>query len=324
MKAQYTVLVTGIGGNVGQGILRNLAQAGLPLRLVGCNVTAVSAGNHLCNAVHLVPYAFHESYIPTMQAICKAEAVDLIIPSTDYEVYYLAANQAGLPKVAAMPAASAKIFLDKYTTWQHLAPKGVPFAASALPSAYDGSWGEVIVKPREGRGSRGLHINPPDPKAFDDSCMVQKLYRGVEVTSIFYVRQDGELHGHMTFERSLEGGATTFAEVTKKHDATVEPVIRALIAAMPITGSCNVQSIIDANGIIHPFEVNARISGTNSIRSQFGFTDVKWTAEEHLLGKAPEPLNLQPGCAVRILMDVIYPGLTLAEVQNIDTPHYLN
>jgi carbamoyl-phosphate synthase large subunit len=57
-----------------------------------------------------------------------------------------------------------------------------------------------------------------------------------------------------------------------------------------------------------PFEVNCRISGTNSVRSNFGFEDVKYTLEESLYGRRPSAVNITEGVAARILMDVIYPG----------------
>ena len=46
-----TIIVTGIGGVVGQGIVRNARAMGRDLRIVGVNVTAVSVGNHLCDEV---------------------------------------------------------------------------------------------------------------------------------------------------------------------------------------------------------------------------------------------------------------------------------
>lgn len=323
-QKKYNILVTGIGGNVGQGIVRNLLQAGIPLNVIGCNVTAVSAGNHLCQQVFTVPYAYDNGYIPAIKEICHQINIDLIIPSTDYEVFYLAKNRDILPLVAAMPAESAQIFLDKYLTWQVLSAAQVPFAKSYLPSEYSGGLEEIIVKPREGRGSRGIQINPANPGSFDDTYMVQQLHRGKEITSAFYVNQKGYLHGHLTMERSLEAGATTFCEVSTQYDSRVEVLLKQLLAAVKITGSANVQSIVTTSGDIIPFEINARISGTNSIRTHFGFKDVLYTLQELLLKQEPEEIKIQQGAAVRILMDVIYPGISLAEIKNSHTQHYLN
>src|SRR5687768_10955170 len=87
------IIVTGVGGVVGQGILRNLIDMGLDVKIIGTNVVQVSAGNYLCDQVYEVPFAHHEDYVPTMLEICRKENAELIIPSTDYEVYYLSANR---------------------------------------------------------------------------------------------------------------------------------------------------------------------------------------------------------------------------------------
>ena len=81
-----TVLVTGIGGNVGQGILRNISSLKQPIRLIGTDIADFTAGNHLCNATYRVPYAYDDHYIPTLRRIINSEKVNLVIPSTDYEV----------------------------------------------------------------------------------------------------------------------------------------------------------------------------------------------------------------------------------------------
>ena len=62
-----TVLVTGIGGNVGQGILRNILANDFKVRLVGTDILRVSAGNYLCDRVYKVPYGVDPKYIPAMK-----------------------------------------------------------------------------------------------------------------------------------------------------------------------------------------------------------------------------------------------------------------
>ena len=58
-----TVLVTGIGGNVGQGILRNIISLNLPIKLVGIDIASFTPGNHLCDVTYKVPYSYDENYI---------------------------------------------------------------------------------------------------------------------------------------------------------------------------------------------------------------------------------------------------------------------
>lgn len=322
-----TILVTGIGGNVGQGILRNIINLGYPVSLVGTNTERLSAGNHLCNSVHVVPYAFDPGYITKMADICEKEKVDLIIPGTDYESYYLAVNQESLPPVAASPADTAYIFLDKYNTYEHFVRHDIPFAASSLPGQYQEQPKDkdIILKPRKGRGSRGITINPTNIEGYDDNeYMVQKLYKGKEITTAFYITRTNELLGHITLERTLSAGTTNTCIVTTEYDKELEVIIRKIMRSLTVRGSCNIQSIVTGDGQIIPFEINGRISGTNSIRSNFGFEDVKYTVDEYLYDKAPETPVIKMGAAVRIIMDVIYPGVTsFEEIKNKNTQHYL-
>jgi len=107
------ILVTGIGGNVGQGILRNLRESTYDLRLVGSNVSITSTGNHLCDKVYELPYAYDTDYIHSVRTLCEEEDIHLVIPSTDYESLYLAKYRKTLPEVAACPCETMEVLIDK-------------------------------------------------------------------------------------------------------------------------------------------------------------------------------------------------------------------
>ncbi len=51
----FVILVTGIGGNVGQGILRNIRALKLKSILIGTNISSFSPGNHLADKVFVTP-----------------------------------------------------------------------------------------------------------------------------------------------------------------------------------------------------------------------------------------------------------------------------
>lgn len=320
---EKNILITGIGGNVGQGILRILTTLPYHLRLIGTNTDLISAGNHLCDAVYKVPFAKNKNYITQIQVICSREKINLIIPSTDYESYYLSLNKATLPIVATSPARTNKIFLDKYLTAQELSRHGIPFAQACLPSQYQNIFSSYIVKPRKGRGSRDIFLNPRDPKKFPDTYIIQKLYTGKEITTGFYVTKKNELFGSITFFRELSSGMTTKCEITRLYDDKIHTIIQQVIQQFTIRGSCNIQSVVTSRGNIVPFEINSRISGTNSIRSQFGFEDVRYTVEEYLFRKELTLPTIKQGSAIRIFMDIIYPDSPLQTTKNKYTPHHI-
>ncbi len=311
-----SIIVTGIGGVVGQGILRNIRNMDLGVEIVGVNIDRVSAGNHLCDHVYEVPYAYDNAYIETMVGIERKHDAGLILPSTDYEAYHLSANQSVFRgRLAVSPPEVVAFCLDKYVNFQRFSDAGIPFAPSYLPSSYEGQFHKTVVKPREGRGSRNIHVDPPSPTQFDDGYVVQEYLDGPELTTTFYVRQDGTLHGFITLERQLELGNTSRCEVVDVYDSELAELLKAMVRAFPFRGSCNLQSRVTQHGVI-PFEINCRISGTNSVRSQFGFPDVAYAVQELLLEQPLPAPRITKGSALRIMMDVIYPGRKLADISN--------
>lgn len=319
-----TVLVTGIGGNVGQGILRNVRSSGYNVRIIGCDIANFTSGNYLCDKTYQVPYSYDENYIPVMQDIITSEKVDLVIPSTDYEVFYLSSAKDRLNAfVLACDAGIAHKFLDKYETFLLFREAGIPFAQSWLPRNYDFSQQDIIAKPREGRGSRGILVNPADISGLGDDYMIQTMYKGIEITTAIYVDKNAEIYGIFSMERKLENGTTSRTIVNDTYDAEFLEIVQSIVSLGGIRGSINLQSIVDEKGGIHPFEVNCRISGTNSIRHCLGFKDVVYGLQEYLYGEAPEKVAITKGIATRVLLDVVYPDATSFESLNNSASNHI-
>ncbi|HQW68040.1 MAG TPA: ATP-grasp domain-containing protein [Flavobacterium sp.] len=318
-----TVLVTGIGGNVGQGVLRNIIDLNFDIFLIGTDVATFTAGNYLCDVTYKVPYAFDTNYISEISAIVEKHRVDIILPTTDYEVYFLSLNQYKIKsKVVASDSSLAKKYLDKYLTYLHHQELNIPFAKTWLPSQFDKIDGDIIVKPREGRGSRGIEINPENPTSFSDEYLIQPLHKGKEITTAFYVKKDGSLHGLFTMERELTNGATSKSKTCNKYDAVLEKIINSMIQFQGLRGSINIQSIVEDDQTIIPFEVNCRISGTNSIRHNLGFQDVKYSLQEYLYNQEPDEVKTIEGIATRLLYDVIYPNATDENLLNNNSSNF--
>ena len=315
-----TVLVTGIGGNVGQGIIRNIRTTAYDLKIIGTNISQMSPGNHLVDVFYQVPFSYEKNYISVISDIVKSEKIDLVIPSTDYEMFYLSQNKNAIPcKVADSGKRASEIYLDKYLTYEFHKANGIAFVESSLPSGYSGQYDHAIAKPRKGRGSRGLikYVKSLEGLS-DDEYLIQRMCDGIEITTAVYASYlTGGFHGLITMERSLENGATTYCKVVKDYDVQMEKIARDMIENSDLKGAFNIQSIVEPTGGIFPFEVNCRISGTNSIRSHFGFKDVAYIIDELLYQKAPPSVSITSGVAYRYLADVIYPnGVTFGNISD--------
>jgi len=322
IKNQATVtkniLVTGIGGNVAQGILRNISNSDYDVNLVGCSVEDITPSAYLCSKTYTVPYAVDPGYLETIKSICANENICLIIPSTDYEVLELSKNRNQLPLVAVNCFETASIFFDKYKTYLHFSKHDIPFAKAILPSEYKKEFSNCIAKPRSGRGSRGVELNPQDFKQYsDEDYLIQELHEGKEITTAFYVDLNGDFIGSVSLTRELVNGTTTFCTVNTDITEQIDTIIKRIILFTEIRGASNIQFILTKAGDIFPFEVNGRISGTNSIRSNFGFNDVVWTIEEYLYNKKiSKDIVITKGSATRMLLDVIFHD---AELESINS-----
>ena len=320
-----SVLVTGIGGNVAQGIIRNIKDTFNDIQIVGTDLVDFTAGNHLCNKTYKLPYYSDEKYIETICNIVKDEKIDLIIPSTDFEICILAENKAQISApIAASAANVVKTYLDKYESYIKHKRYNIPFVETWLASEFLSSNQEIIAKPRQGRGSRGILINPKNPNNLGSDYVVQPLIKGKEITSAIYVTRSGNLHGTFTMERELSNGTTSKSKVTFDYDDAINIIAKNMIKAGGLYGSFNIQSIVTSDGNINPFEVNCRISGTNSIRHNLGFKDVVYTIQEYLFNQEPQQPSPIMGIATRYLVDVIYPGaINENALNNINQYHII-
>ena len=310
MKNMPNILVTGIGGNVGQGIIKNIRRTRPSSFIVGVNIEQFTAINHMCNVVEKVPYATNDEYKHVIKNLVECHGIDLIFPGTEHEALALSAIESLSGKVVVSPTKTLELFFDKWNTARWAAKLQIPFADSCVASDLKkaNNWNELIAKPRCGRGSRGVVVNPNDLSGFTDDYLFQECLRGIEITSAFYITADKKLLGPITFSRELENGYTSECEVTRDFDEQLVAIMESVLKGVDgqIIGPFNVQAIVTKEGAVVPFEFNCRYSGTNSIRSHFGFTDVDWAIEEHYFDLVPRCVGLSQGRAIRILSDVIY------------------
>ena len=71
------ILVTGIGGNVGQGIIRNIRVSYPDIEIIGTDIVAVSSGNHLCEKVYVLPSSKDKRYISAVKKILHSASAAL-------------------------------------------------------------------------------------------------------------------------------------------------------------------------------------------------------------------------------------------------------
>ena len=161
-----TVLVTGCGGAVGQGIVEALSSVSNEILLLGSETDSYAAPFYLekkaLSKVYHTSHVDSPDYIPELINLCRNENVDVIFPGTDVELPKLAAGKESFAdygvKVIISPYETIEICRDKLLSFRHFANK-VSIVRSAsddadLETALNFTGLPAVLKPRIGWGSK--------------------------------------------------------------------------------------------------------------------------------------------------------------------------
>jgi carbamoyl-phosphate synthase large subunit len=138
------------------------------------------------------------------------------------------------------------------------------------------------VKPRVGRGSRGLGIISAEGDLLSflaaspyapEELLLQEYIEGPEFTVSVVVWRDGEVEAVVPKEIIWKKGITQLA--ITRHNAAIENLCRQIQERLRADGPFNVQLRLDGkNGTPIPFEINPRFSTTVSLTIAAGIDEV--------------------------------------------------
>lgn len=279
------VLITGIGGDISQGVAAILKESRPDLRLIGVDVHSHHGGQLLVDCCEIVPDANNPAYLSVLQSVITKYAVDILIPMSEPELGILHPFDHFSPSVKCITAGTKVVAagLDKLATMQALARLGLPIpwtipVTESPPISYP-----CILKNRYGSGSRGVFRI----ENFEDSEYFSKRYSNAiyqellepedrEVTCAVYRKRDGEVFC-LQMLRRLTGGFTGWAKIIT--DKQTLQMCTHIAEGLDLKGSMNVQLRLTNQGP-RVFEINPRFSSTVLMRHRTGFSDVLWAIDE--------------------------------------------
>jgi len=279
------ILISGIGGDIAQGVATILRETRPEIKLLGVDVHDQHGGHLFVDHFLLIPNASSSNYLSALKKIVKKYKIDVVIPMTEPEL------NAALPllelelgiKWITSGASVLKAGLDKFNTMQALIEIGIPIPWTMLVSdGYPISY-PCILKNRFGSGSRAVFIvkNSEDAdylaKQYPDAIFQELLEpNDREVTCAVYRRKDGKVSTLLMLRR-LSGGFTGWAKVIK--DDAANEMCETIARRLNLQGSMNIQMRLTDKGP-RVFEINPRFSSTVLMRHRLGFSDVLWAIDE--------------------------------------------
>ncbi len=262
------VLVTGAGGPAGIAVIRRLMALGH--RVVAADADPRATGCLLADVGVMVPRADHTHFIDALAGVAAAHGVDALVPTVAEELPALTAGadqlaRAGVATWLSDPM-SVELCCDKSAFARALRLARVPHPATTdTPAGLVQVPGPWIVKPRAGRGSRGVRLldtrsDVVEALRADPSLIAQTRLQGREFTADALVARSGELLTVVPRWRE-ETKAGISVKGSTFDSAPVTDVVAGALEAVGLTGPANVQGFVTDDGRATIVEINPRFSG---------------------------------------------------------------
>ncbi|MCX6938287.1 MAG: ATP-grasp domain-containing protein [Verrucomicrobia bacterium] len=218
-----------------------------------------------------LPWANDPLFVDGLLAAARQRGIDWVVPTVDEELAPLAraAEVTGGPRIWIAQPDFVMTMTDKLGCAEALRRHGLAAPRTSTAETPDGLGFPLILKPRAGRGSRGvLKLNRPAQiaayLALNDapaaSIAAQEWIEGQEYTVFACGDAAGRLRAVVPV-RVLEKRGVTIHAHTERVPA-IEAYARRFQEAFRPTGPYNLQGMLTPAGEFVPFEINPRISTT--------------------------------------------------------------
>jgi len=271
------ILITGVGGPAGRSLLKQLRDT--DHTVVGVDMSMLPEED--MDAFEFVPAAADPTMINTLREIIDQYRIDMLIPTVADELPAVAeaseAGRLGNIEVVIAPLDGVRRAFDKYLTMVALDAAGVNIPDYALPSDFRGAdepfdalGDAIVVKPRVGRGSRGVRLvrrGDEDLTQLDDSHVLQTFAPGTEYSPMVHISRSNNRASVAVMEKCGSGGCHSSAVLIKRIAADLEPDVAdtavAAARALRLTGPVDLDIRRSGDGTPVVLEINARF-GANS------------------------------------------------------------
>ncbi len=237
----------------------SLAELDLNGRVLAVDASPHSAAGQLSESFWRVPRCTDPGFIDSVLRVCKAEDVQLLVPTIDTELALYANMRREFQdngiQIAISDLEAVAIAGDKSLTHQWLVAQGFPTVRQSTAES-------VLAQPEE--------------------IIVQEFARGDEYTINVFVDRHGRAICAVPHVRLEVRAGEVSKGMTVKHGEMMT-LARDIAEALPgARGPINIQCFLDGEGEIKIIEINPRFGGGYPLAHQAGAHFTRWMIEEAL------------------------------------------
>ena len=281
------ILVSGIGGDIAQSIVKILRDTPVDIEIVGTDAKEVSPLPQGIQKFTRCPMAKNASQnLDWLQDLLQNEKFDFFIPVNEDELRFLEElsdshfnSLQGKTRIVWAGREIVRKLQSKYGTYKFLLELG---QHPPVTFTYDKSMKietfPVIVKPNFGRGSNNIFFCETQAEVhasalFINDPIIQEYIPSEDTEYTCGVYKKEKTIKVIILRRYLSGGLTSWAEVVAD-----EEIFRAcyqIAEMLELDGSINIQLRKNVSRVAI-FEINPRFSSTVLMRHKVGFQDLLW------------------------------------------------
>ncbi|MDX8501404.1 hypothetical protein RFM99_23700 [Mesorhizobium sp. VK4C] len=308
--ADKTVLITGARAPVALHLARLLHGAGRRVILADTPARPIAAQSKACTRYHRLPPPRFEpdAYTEAVDALVRAEGIDLVIPTCE-EVFYLALAWRGrkMPAQLFAPGIEQLAKVHNKHAFIRLAERlGLAVPETTLLNSRDdleairGRSRELVFKPVWSRFASHVLLRPtPD---FLDAIapspampwVAQRFVDGDEI-SAYAVARAGKLKALALYRSLFRAGKGAGIFFERVEDVAARALVERIVAGTSWTGQISFDLMREADGTVLPLECNPRaVSGLHFFRDPVRFADAMLWDGPEVMPDVTAPQTVRP------------------------------
>ncbi|MFZ0741262.1 MAG: ATP-grasp domain-containing protein [Nitrososphaeraceae archaeon] len=304
------VLVPGAAAPAGINTIKSLKMSNFAGKIVATDSTSLSAGFFMADVNEILPEADAQYYVKRLFEIVEKHHVQVLMPSSGYDIYPYSDNREALARIGATAVVSDRdtleICRDKLLTYKKMSGKyNLPFT-TADPDKVKSF--PVIAKPRFGKGSRNvIKVNNEADLRYIASnfgnTIFQEFLPGVEYT--IDVLSDMNKKPIISVPRirlQTKAGISTKGRIIR--DADLETTCMNIAREIGIRGPSCIQMKESSEEQLKLIEINSRLGG-GTIFSTLAGANIPSMILEMLSGTYIDPPRVSEITVVRYYEEIV-------------------